>query len=191
MAVAGRAQQRLIRADPGLFGAESDADTALVNLSGLTADQAFSSPDGISFTNSTGLFWIQTDDDAMTHKSNCMLLAAVPGQVGDGNRLTLDYGSGSVTTHIGARPTQATLKRFLVGPVDQEITGLAETPDGRVLFINVQHPGSGAPVATAPDPSEYTSHWPGNAGYGAGGANARPRSATVMIVKDDGGTIGS
>jgi uncharacterized protein len=178
------------RWDIYLFGAESDADATRINLSGLTVDQAFSSPDGISFTNSTGLLWIQTDDEAMTHKCNCMMLAAVPGEVGDGDRLTLRYGTRSVTTHIGARPSQSTLKRFLVGPVDQEITGLAETPDGRVLFVNIQHPGSGTPAVTAGDPSQYTSHWPGNAGYGAGGANARPRSATVMIVKDDGGTIG-
>ncbi len=27
--------------------------------------------------------------------------------------------------------------------------------------------------------------------YGAGGSNARPRSATVMIVKNDGGRVGT
>jgi hypothetical protein len=34
-------------------------------------------------------------------------------------------------------------------------------------------------------------HWPGNAGYGAGGASARTRSATFAITKDEGGLIGS
>ena len=48
-----------------------------------------------------------------------------------------------------------------------------------------------AAMADIGDASKYTSHWPGNAGYGAGGANARPRSATIVITKTDGGVIGS
>ena len=112
-------------------------------------------------------------------------------QVGDGGAMTLDYGSTSVTTRVGKKPTAATLKRFFVGPVDQEITGLCESPDGKTMFINVQHPGDNTPAASLADASKFTSHWPGNAGYGAGGASARPRSATVMITKDDGGRIGS
>ena len=64
-------------------------------------------------------------------------------------------------------------------------------PDGRALFINIQHPGEGTAMADIGDVSKYTSHWPGNAGYGAGGANARPRSATIVITKNDGGVIGS
>lgn len=174
-----------------LFGAESDASPALVNLSGLTDDQDFSSPDGLVFTKSTGLCWIQTDDGALTDETNCMMLAAVPGAVGDGTSVTLNYGTTTVTTRMGKKPTATTLKRFLVGPKDQEITGLAETPDGKAMFVNVQHPGEETAVADIADPTRYTSHWPGNAGYGAGGANARPRSATVMITKDNGGRIGT
>ena len=45
--------------------------------------------------------------------------------------------------------------------------------------------------ANLADPAKFVSHWPGNAGYGAGGANARPRSATVAITKNDGGRIGT
>jgi secreted PhoX family phosphatase len=175
-----------------LFGAEAGAPTGIINLSGLSADQDFSSPDGLVFTPSTGLCWVQTDDGAYTDVTNCMMLAAVPGSVGDGGPLTLDYGSqGTVTTYVGRKPTASTLKRFLVGPVDQEITGLCETPDGRVLFVNVQHPGEDTLAADIGNPQRYTSHWPGNTGYGAGGANARPRSATVMIVKNDGGRVGT
>jgi secreted PhoX family phosphatase len=174
-----------------LFGAESDASPTLVNLSGLTDDQDFSSPDGLVFTKSTGLCWIQTDDGALVDETNCMMLASVPGAVGDGGEVTLDYGSTTVTTRMGKKPTATTLKRFLVGPKDQEITGLAETPDGKFLFVNVQHPGEETDAADIGDPSQYTSHWPGNAGYGAGGANARPRSATVMIYKNDGGRVGT
>ncbi|MFN3565808.1 MAG: PhoX family protein [Burkholderiaceae bacterium] len=177
--------------DVFLFGAESDASPTLVNLSGLSEEQDFSSPDGLVFTKSTGLCWIQTDDGALVDESNCMMLAAIPGAVGDGSPVTLNYGSTTVTTRMGKKPTAATLKRFLVGPKDQEITGLCETPDGKAMFINVQHPGEDTLAADIGDPSKYTSHWPGNAGYGPGGASARPRSATVMITKNDGGRVGT
>jgi secreted PhoX family phosphatase len=178
--------------DVYLFGSESGASPAFVNLSGLTDDQDFSSPDGLVFSRSTGLCWIQTDDGAFTDTSNCMMLAAVPGQVGDGGTLTLNYGGGtSVTTRIGKKPSESTLKRFFVGPSEQEITGMCETPDGKVMFINVQHPGESTSATNLADPSKFTSHWPGNGGYGAGGTTARPRSATVMITKNDGGRIGS
>jgi secreted PhoX family phosphatase len=177
--------------DVYLFGAESTASPGFVNLSGLTADQDFSSPDGLVFSQSTGICWIQTDDGAFTDTTNCMMLAALPGTVGDGAAQTLNYGTVSVTTPVGKKPTDATLKRFLVGPNNNEITGMCESPDGKVMFVNVQHPGDDTPVSALSDPSKFTSHWPGNSGYGAGGATARPRSATVMITKNDGGRIGS
>ncbi|AWI52755.1 phosphatase [Aquabacterium olei] len=175
--------------DVYLFGAESAASPTLINLSSLTDDQDFSSPDGLVFSKATGICWIQTDDGAYTDVTNCMMLAGVPGTVGDGSNVTLNYGATSVTTKVGKKPTESTLKRFLVGPSQCEITGLAETPDGKVMFINVQHPGEDTSDVT--NRAGYTSHWPGNAGYGAGGNVARPRSATVMITKDDGGRIGS
>ena len=175
--------------DVYLFGAEAGADPALINLSGLSADNDFSSPDGLSFTNSTGLCWIQTDDGAYTDVSNCMLLASVPGTVGDGAAATLDHGGGvSVTTRVGRKPTAATLKRFFVGPHDCEVTGLCETPDGKTLFINIQHPGEGTSAADIATPARYTSQWPANAGYGAG---LRPRSATLVITRNDGARIGT
>jgi secreted PhoX family phosphatase len=183
--------------DVYLFGAQADADTARVNLSALTGNQDFSSPDGIWFSPNTKLCWIQTDDGSYTDVTNCMMLAAVPGELGDGEKVTLSYtlADGTVlpvTTFVGARPGPDKLKRFLVGPVDCEITGLAETPDGRALFVNIQHPGEVlARAEDVTDPSKYASHWPGNAGYGAGGAMARPRSATIVITKNDGGRIGS
>ncbi|MEO5882287.1 MAG: PhoX family phosphatase [Caldimonas sp.] len=175
-----------------LFGAESGAPTGIINLSALSDDQDFSSPDGLVFTPSTGLCWVQTDDGAYTDVTNCMMLAAVPGTVGDGSALTLDYGAGgTVSTRMGKKPTATTLKRFLVGPAGQEITGLCETPDGKALFVNVQHPGEDTAFSVISDPTKYQSHWPGNAGYGAGGASARPRASTVIVVKNDAGRVGT
>jgi secreted PhoX family phosphatase len=188
---AGDAAATAFRWDVYLFGAQSDADAATINLSSLTADQDFSSPDGLWFSKATGLCWIQTDDGAYTDVSNCMMLAGIPGAVGDGAKKTLTYGAASVDTYVGKAPTADTLKRFLVGPKDCELTGCTETPDGKALFVNIQHPGETITSATVADPSKYLSHWPGNAGYGTGGATARPRSATIVITKNDGGVIGS
>ena len=179
--------------DVYLFGAEASASPTLINLSNLTGDQDFSSPDGLAFSNATGICWIQTDDGAYTDVTNCMMLAALPGQVGDGAKKALSYTKtdGSkldVDTYVGKLPTVDTLKRFLVGPTGCEITGLTETPDGKTLFINIQHPGETTAMANVADPSKYTSQWPSNAGYGAG---KRPRSATIVITKTDAGRIGS
>ncbi len=169
--------------DVYLFGAESTA-AAAINLSGLSADQDFSSPDGMRFAKSTGLAWIETDDGAYTDVTNCMLLAAVAGSRGDGAKLTvnntLDTATLAQDTYMGAKPTATTLKRFLVGPAQAEVTGICETPDGKALFINIQHPGEDTTSLTG----TFGSHWPD-------GGTARPRSATVVITKNDGGRIGS
>jgi uncharacterized protein len=172
--------------DVFLFGSEAGAG-ANVNLSGLSADQDFSSADGMRFTKSTGLAWIETDDGAYTDVTNCMLLAAVPGSRGDGGQVTvtntLDGVTLAQTTYVGKAPTATTLKRFLVGPSQCEITGICETPDGKTLFINVQHPGEETSASAIGTPAQYGSHWPD-------GGSARPRSATVVITRNDGGRIG-
>ena len=177
-----------LRWDVYLFGARATADAQNVNLSGLTAENDFSSPDGAWF-GSNGIFWIQTDDGAYTDVTNCMLLAALPGVVGDGAARTVTNtdatgATKTVQTFVGAAPGTAKLKRFLVGPSQAEITGITESPDGKSLFVNIQHPGEDMPVADIGDPTRYTSHWPD-------GGLARPRSATIVIQRDDGGVVGA
>ncbi len=173
------------RWDIYVFGAEAGAPSS-VNLSGLTEVNDMSSPDGITFTRN-GLLWIQTDDGAYTDVSNCMMLAALPGRVGDGAAAIVENQQGSdrleVTTFKGKNPTPDTLRRFMVGPRGCELTGITETPDGRALFVNIQHPGEETPASVLADPAKWHSHWPH-------GGNSRPRSATIVITKDDGGTIG-
>jgi uncharacterized protein len=172
-----------------LFGSPSTADAANVNISGLTAANDFSSPDGIWFDRQ-GLCWIQTDDGAYTGTTNCMMLAAITGTVGDGATRqvvnTVGTATSTVTTRVAAAAssTEANLRRFLVGPKGCEITGITATPDLKTLFINIQHPGENTTLANmlagAPE-----STWPSTV------AGTRPRSATVVIRKDDGGTIGA
>lgn len=171
-----------------VFGSEAGADKSTVNLSSLTDENDMSSPDGLVFSPATGICWIQTDDGAYTDKTNCMMLAAIPGKVGDGAARTLKHGDREVTTYVGKTPTPATLARFLVGPKGCEITGWCETADGRAMFINIQHPGENTKMADVNDPARFESQWPANAGYGAG---KRPRSATIVITRNDGGVIGA
>ncbi|MFN5030559.1 MAG: PhoX family protein [Burkholderiales bacterium] len=169
-----------------LFGARAGTDPRTVNLSNLTAANDMSSPDGLWF-GGNGILWIQTDDGAYTDVTNCMMLAAIPGQVRDGGPITVTNTDGTntkaVTTYIGAASatTETNLRRFLVGPKEAEITGVTQTPDYRTMFVNIQHPGED----TAPNftTRTYGSYWPD-------GGNARPRSATIVITRIDGGVIG-
>ena len=176
-----------------LFASEADADKASVNLSNLTDENDLSSPDGLVFSPATGICWIQTDDGAYTDKTNCMLLAAIPGEVGDGGEVSINNVGGTVPqkTFLGATLGEARLRRFLVGPKGCEITGLTEADDGKTIFVNIQHPGEGtlALGQAAKDFTEATleSTWPSNAGYGPG---KRPRSATIAIRRKDGKPIG-
>ncbi len=176
-----------------LFGADSTDASANVNLSGLTTDNDFSSPDGLWFArpqNPSGvgrpLLWIQTDDGAFTDRTNNQMLAALPGRVGDGGARTITNTNGTTATQatfIGAAATAATLRRFLVGPREAEITGVDTTPDGRTLFVGIQHPGE-----NATDPNAPTSNWPANQTGAAPGV--RPRSAVVAVTRADGGIVG-
>lgn len=176
-----------------LFGAQADADPKNINLSSLTNDNDFSSPDGLAFSQAKpGLMWIQTDDGAYTDVTNCMMLAALPGSYGDGASVTItntavpsaSNANQTITTYMGKAASTTTLKRFLVGPKGCEITGIAETPDGKTIFVNIQHPGEETSTADIANPTNYQSHWPK-------GSNARPQSSTIVITKDDGGIVGS
>ena len=157
-----------------LFGAESDSIEG-VNLSGLTDANDFSSPDGMWF-DQRGVLWIQTDDGAYTDTTNCMMVAALPGAVGDGGIKTAKAGAGTQNTPAGAILDDSKLRRFLVGPAGCEITGVTMTPDYKAIFVNVQHPGGA---------------WPSNQAEHliSTGRGTRPRSATVVITRKDGGII--
>lgn len=85
------------------------------------------------------------------------------------------YGNNAM---LVADAERGLVKRFLTGPIGCEITGVVATPDRRTLFVNVQHPGEGS------TPAQASSQWPD-------GGNSRPRSATVIIEREDGGVIGS
>ena len=167
--------------DVYLFGARAAYTDPAVNASGLTDANDFSSPDGLWF-DPRGVLWIQTDDGAYTDVTNCMMLAAVPGKVGDGAAKTLN----GQATFVGKAANETDIRRFLVGPKDCEITGVDMTPDGKTMFVNIQHPGDGgsiaAPAGSWPNPNRDA--------LAEGVAPQRPRSATICITRTDGGVIG-
>ncbi len=177
-----------------LFGAQADADAAKVNLSGLTADNDFSSPDGLWFSQASKFAWVQTDDGAFTDVTNCMLLVGKAGTVGDGSKVSLTYDNAGtakvVDTYVGKKPAANELKRFLVGPIDSEVTGITETPDGKAIFVCIQHPGEDTPGANLADSTKWTSYWP-DGNKTSNTAARRPRSSTIVITKNDGGIVGT
>jgi hypothetical protein len=178
------------------YGSGADLDRNNINLSALDDTNDFSSPDGLWFSRATNaggtinpLVWLQTDDGAYTDVTNCMMLVGQPGRVGDGTtrQITNMIGTttGTATARIGATPGTK-LRRFLVGPVQCEITGIDSTPDGRSVFVNIQHPGENGSI------ERVTSNWPANQG-GSGTASStgpRPRSATIVITRTDGAVVG-
>lgn len=161
-----------------LFGAEAKM-ASNINLSGLNDNNDLSSPDGMWF-DPRGVLWIQTDDGAYTDTTNCMMLAALPGKVGDGAKAISSAGQETI---VGKQVTDENLRRFLTGPKQCEITGVTMTPDYKAIFINVQHPGEDSPSFDKP-----SSNWPASQ-KDPSNKTARPRSATVVITRKDGGVI--
>ena len=84
-----------------------------------------------------------------------------------------EYAGQGNNQMLCADPASKEIRRFFVGPKECEVTGVTFTPDSKTMFINIQHPGE-----------DGNSHWPD-------GGNALPRSATIIITKNDGGVIGS
>ncbi len=125
----------------------------------------FGSADGLSFDH-RGVLWIQTDVSSSTINKKAY--------EGMGNNQML-----------ATVPGTNEYRRFLTGPRGCEITGIAFTPDNRTLFINIQHPGEPGDDISDPANPTAVSTWP------EGDKNSRPRSSTVVIVKADGGIIGS
>ena len=129
----------------------------------LTADSILANPDGLWFDADRRL-WIQTD-------------------IPDGNLNTKGWSALGNNALLAADPETGAVRRFLTGPRGAEITGCVGTPDQTTLFVNIQHPGAST-AADAFAAGRLDSQWPGP-------PSTVPRSATVVITRDDGGKIGA
>jgi secreted PhoX family phosphatase len=132
---------------------------------GTVKGDGFGSPDGLWF-DARGVLWIQTDVSTSV--------------LGKG-----DYAGLGNNTMLAADPATREIRRFLVGPKGCEVTGVITTPDGRTMFVNIQHPGESPSERADPANPSAGSTWPD------GRPESRPRSATVVIRKQDGGVIGT
>ncbi|RYD41142.1 MAG: DUF839 domain-containing protein, partial [Sphingomonadales bacterium] len=122
------------------------------NLVGNINGDTFSSPDGLRI-DPQGRMWVQTDH-------------SVPGNSGVAGR-TIDQAFGHNAMFYVDQATKQS-KRFLVGPLGCEITGLAYTPDLCTFFVNIQHP---------------TGNWPV--------AGQQPRSSTIVVRRTDNQPVGN
>jgi len=126
----------------------SDANAGSSNVN---AGNMFNSPDGIAFDDH-GILWIQTDGNYAN---------------------TGDFEGHGNNQMLAADPETGEIRRFLVGPVACEVSGLSFSPDRRTMFVGIQHPGAHG----------LNSTWPG-------GITDVPRSGVVAITRDDGAVIG-
>ena len=129
----------------------------------------FGAPDGLWF-DKDGRLWVQTD------------------QAGDAQGDWVNIG-GNVMVCID--PATRESRRFLSGPPNCEVTGVTGTPDGKTMFVGIQHPGED----WVNDPVENSS-WPdsganGPTSYSSLPAVYKPRSGVLVVTKDDGGVVGS
>jgi secreted PhoX family phosphatase len=155
--------------DPGatrfswdIFVVCGDPANAAPEKRGTIKGDVFGSPDGLWF-DARGVLWIQTDvSTSVLHKGDY-------ANMGNNQMLAADPGTGEI-------------RRFLTGPSGCEVTGVVTTPDGRTMFVNIQHPGETPSERSDPKNPTAVSSWPDG---------GRPRAATVAIRRRDGGVIGS
>jgi secreted PhoX family phosphatase len=125
----------------------------------------YACPDGIAF-DKQGVLWIQTDAHAT------QMYKGELARIGNNQMLACDVATGET-------------RRFLTGPTNCEVTGVAFSPDSTTMFISIQHPGETPSDRSDPSKPSQFSNWPNYA------PNGRPRSALVAIRKNDGGIIGT
>ncbi|UCZ83004.1 PhoX family phosphatase [Pseudomonas sp. L5B5] len=137
----------VVAGNPGVHAGKPKAGSSNINPQNM-----FNSPDGLGF-DKAGRLWILTDGDY----SNSGDFAGM----GNNQMLCADPDSGEI-------------RRFMVGPVGCEVTGIAFAPDQKTLFVGIQHPGENGG-------STFPEHLP----------NGKPRSSVMAITREDGGIIGA
>jgi hypothetical protein len=155
--VGGKPDHTATDCDWGFFilaGNPADAAHGARYASPVTRNGWLVAPDNVAF-DPKGRIWISTDgQDDWAGFNDSLYGAATSG------------------------PARGATRAFFTGPAGCEICGPCFTPDGRTLFLAIQHPGDGS---TFDKPS---TRWPD---FDPG---LPPRSSVVAITKADGGEIG-
>ena len=130
--------------------------------------------DGATFNAKTTINGQFGDPDNVAIDPKGRLWVATDGNSPDGD-LGRNDGVWAMETDGEGRGTST---HFFSVPVGAEMCGPKFTPDGRTLFVAIQHPGDGSSF------SEPSTRFPDF------DANMPVRPAVVVITKDDGGEIG-
>jgi secreted PhoX family phosphatase len=149
-------------------GDKATALTPASRYQGNILGDDLGAPDGLWF-DKDGRLWIQTD------------------QQGNGLGDWVNIGGNMMSV---ADPATREVRRFCTTPRNCEITGVVTTPDGKTMFVGIQHPGED----WAPGGFTSQSTWPDSGANGPttqNGVVAKPRSAVAVITKDNGGVIGT
>jgi secreted PhoX family phosphatase len=140
-----------------LGGDPKNPEHGAMYLGPVSSEGWVSCPDNVAF-DPKGRVWISTDgqDDAIGFNDSL-------------------YGADT------RGPGRGITRLFFNGPRGGEICGPEFTPDGKTLFLAIQHPGE-EKDSTFDKP---TTRWPDFKD------NLPPRPSIIAITKDDGGEIGS
>jgi hypothetical protein len=137
----------VVAGNPGVHAGTPQGGSANINPQNM-----FNSPDGLGFDNA-GRLWILTDGDSTNAG---------------------DFAGMGNNQMLCADPVSGEIRRFMVGPVGCEVTGISFAPDQKALFVGIQHPGENGG-------STFPEHLP----------NGKPRSSVMVITREDGGVIGA
>jgi secreted PhoX family phosphatase len=129
-------------------GAPGPKDTYFGGYSNAAEQSEIHCPDNLGI-DPQGRLWVVTDGDEHGRPNNGCFVIETAG------------------------PQRGLVKQLASGPLGCEISGCEFTPDGRTLFVSVQHPGEGGSLA-AP-----RSHWPDGGALPA-------RAAVIAIEREDG-----
>jgi len=141
----------LTRAEDLTAGQLAREDVYYAGYADRGAVSPIACPDNLGFDPS-GRLWVVTDADTKLIGNNGCFVVPTTG------------------------PDRGRLTQVLSAPVGAEVCGCEFTPDGKTLFLSIQHPGEGGTVDSP------ASHWPDGGGLPA-------RSAVIAVSREDGAPL--